>query len=206
MNNNHNKKNIKIGSMSNTMLRTVLATKWTPFAVDLELASKPNMVTICNSSPRASGLLKHPLVQLCKNSMYLHIGKTATSNTINRSQEGRKETMGTSEAEIRAFALGKSREPTGPQVKCCGLDIKRPHRLVCFLVPSTALVLVLLWEAIEPLACEVHLRNVSQQGQAHGAYRPVLTSSLSGAFWSPCHRLNYITVRRMDSIPGKQWP
>lgn len=79
-----------------------------------------------------------------------------------------------------------------------------PHRLVCFLVPSTALVLVLLWEAVEPLACEVHLRNVSQQGQAHGAHRPVLTSSPSGAFWSPCHSLNYITVRRIDSVPGKQ--
>lgn len=105
--------------------------------------------------------------------------------------------MGTSEAEIGAFALGKSREPTGPQVKCYGLDVKRPHRLVCFLVPS----LVLLWEAVEPLACKVHLGNVSQQGQARGAYRPVLTSSPSGVFWSPCHRLNYITL----SSPSGGW-
>lgn len=110
--------------------------------------------------------------------------------------------MRTSEAEIHVFALGKSREPTGPQVRCYGLDVNCLQRLVCFLIPS----LVLLWEAVEPLACEVHLGNVSQQGQARGAYRPVLTSSPSGAFWSPCHRLNYITChpRQMDSIPGKQ--
>ena len=112
--------------------------------------------------------------------------------------------MGTSEAEICVFALGKSREPTGPQVKCYGLDVKHPHRLVCFLVPSV----VLLWEAVEPLSCEVHLGNVSQQGTGPWSLQTWLNFQPEWCLLvtlpqTELHHL-VIPVRRMGSIPGKQ--
>lgn len=99
--------------------------------------------------------------------------------------------MGTSEAEIRTFALGKSREPTGPQVKCYGLDVKRPHRLVCFLVPS----LVLLWEC-KPIGTGPWSLQTCLNFQPEWYLLVTLPQT-------ELHHL-VIPVRRMDSIPGKQ--